>query len=169
MKSQDSFNAPLKPKTTKKKSEDDDWDKPSNSVWAPWRNVTTAAIPNIAALTLRSFLGVTIALYVLNQKHLLPQPLSAVVSKALFWPTLPITASRRIGKWTTTIDKTVSIGGAPFGFLGFPEQLYEKQGVSNSPRYMYALVFSISNERPFFVFETRFVVSLIFVRSIVDP
>ena len=77
-----------KPKTTKKKSEDDDWDKPSNSVWAPWRNVTTAAIPNIAALTLRSFLGVTTALYVLNQKHLLPQPLSAVVSKALFWPTL---------------------------------------------------------------------------------
>lgn len=85
-----------------------------------------------AAAMARLLLGATVALYVLNQKHLLPRPLSAVVSKALFWPTLPITASKRWGKkWFTPIDDTIIVGGAPFGFLGLPERLYEDYGVSS--------------------------------------
>jgi len=95
-----------------------------------WRDVVLAAVPHVATQTIRVFLGVTVALYILNQKHALPKPLSAVVSKALFWPTLPITASRRIGKWMTRIDDTVVMGGAPFGFLDFPERLYNEFGVS---------------------------------------
>jgi len=93
-------------------------------------NATMAALPNWTGWCLKTMLGMTVALYVLNQKHMLPKPLGAVVSKMLFWPTLPITASRRIGSWTTVVDDTVIIGGAPFGFVGFPERLYEEYGVS---------------------------------------
>lgn len=92
-------------------------------------NVTTAILPSWTGLFVKSFLGMTVALYVLNQKHMLPKPLAAIVSKALFWPTLPITASRRIGTWTTVVDETVMIGGAPIGFAGIPERLYEDYGV----------------------------------------
>jgi hypothetical protein len=115
-----------------KKLDDDDGDEPPETAWGSWRNVTVAAIPQITGLALRTVLGVTVALYVLNQKHMLPRQLGAVVSKTLFWPTLPITASKRIGKWITRIDETVVMGGAPFGFLNYPEQLYEEYGVRNS-------------------------------------
>jgi hypothetical protein len=88
------------------------------------------ALPALTgAFCLKSALGVTVALYILNQNHLLPRPLSAVVSKALFWPTMPITVGRRIGVWTTVIDDTVVMGGAPFGFARLPEKLYEDYGV----------------------------------------
>lgn len=72
----------------------------------------------------------TVVLIVLNQKALLPKPLAAVVSKVLFWPTLPITVGLRLGKWSTEIDDTVVMGGAPFGFAGIPETLYQEYGVS---------------------------------------
>lgn len=36
---------------------------------------------------------------------------------------------RRLGKWHTKIDETVVMGGAPFGFAGVPEHLYEQYGV----------------------------------------
>jgi atypical dual specificity phosphatase len=109
---------------------------PTSSSCFTWRDITFATVPNIAVvgLTLRTALGITIGLYVLNQAHLLPQPLASVVSKALFWPTLPITASKRIGKWVTRIDDTVVMGGAPFAFLGYPKRLqedYHVQGVIN--------------------------------------
>jgi atypical dual specificity phosphatase len=88
-------------------------------------------LPRLLSTSCRTIFGVTLALYILNQRALLPQPLSAVVSRALFWPTLPITAIRRfwVGSWTTPIDDTVIIGGAPFGFLGWPERLNEQYGV----------------------------------------
>ncbi|KAG7349159.1 protein-tyrosine phosphatase [Nitzschia inconspicua] len=89
----------------------------------------SSILPNLGVITLRATLGMTVVLYILNQQHLLPRPLSSVVSKALFWPTLPITASKRIGKWMTKIDDTVVMGGAPFGFLGYPQTLREKFGV----------------------------------------
>lgn len=96
------------------------------------RNVTTTVAASWTGLFLKSFLGMTVALYVLNQQHMLPKPLSEIVSKALFWPTLPITASRRIGTWSTVVDKTVVIGGAPLGFLGLPEKLYNEYGASKA-------------------------------------
>jgi hypothetical protein len=80
---------------------------------------------------MRAMLGLTVALYILNQKHLLPKPLSAIVSKSLFWPTLPITVLNRFGKWSSVIDETVVMGGAPFGFVRIPETLHEKYGVSD--------------------------------------
>lgn len=52
----------------------------------------------------------------------------------LFWPTIPITISRRIGKWTTVVDNAVVIGGAPFGFLDYPAKLkkqFDVRGVVN--------------------------------------
>lgn len=82
----------------------------------------------------KSILAATAAMYVLNQAHMLPKPLSAVVSKALFWPTLPITMAKRIGSWTTEIDDVVLMGGAPFHILlGMPQHLYDKgvRGVVN--------------------------------------
>jgi hypothetical protein len=93
--------------------------------------ILQAILPRAAlGLTLRVILGATVALYVLNQKHMLPRPLSAVVSKTLFWPTLPITASKRWGsKWMTQIDDTIIVGGLPLGFLGYPERLYDEYGV----------------------------------------
>ena len=83
----------------------------------------------MAGALLKSCLVVTLGLYILNQKHLLPKPLSAVVSKVLFWPTLPITVGRRLGAWSTVVDDTVIIGGAPFGFVQLPERLYYEYGV----------------------------------------
>jgi len=84
----------------------------------------------LSASALKTALAVTLALYALNQKALLPKPMSRVVSKVLFWPTLPITVLRRVGKWTTVVDDTVVMGGAPFEFAGFPERLREQYNVS---------------------------------------
>ena len=96
-----------------------------------WRNATHALhLPVMRSL--RAVLGITIALYILNQKHMLPRPLSAVVSKTLFWPTLPITVGRRLGRWHTVVDDTVIMGGAPIGFARLPESLKEQYGVSVS-------------------------------------
>jgi atypical dual specificity phosphatase len=72
----------------------------------------------------------TVTLYILNQKHLLPKPIGRVVSKSLFWPTLPITLARRIGCWSTVVDETVVMGGAPFGFANIPEHLHDEYGVT---------------------------------------
>lgn len=88
-----------------------------------------SALPTCASGWVKAFFGATLVLYILNQKHMLPRPISAVVSKALFWPTLPITVGRRLGQWTTVVDETVVIGGAPFGFANVPEKLYNKYGV----------------------------------------
>lgn len=97
-------------------------------------NVSLLSGLGLAKLCFRSVAFATITLYVLNQKHMLPKPLGSVVSKALFWPTLPITVSRRIGKWTTVVDNAVVLGGAPFGFMNYPEKLHSQfrvRGVVN--------------------------------------
>jgi len=80
--------------------------------------------------TSRFVVTLTVVLYILNQKHLLPKRLGRAVSKALFWPTLPITFSTRLGKWITEVDEAVVMGGAPFGFMGYPRRLKEEYGVS---------------------------------------
>ena len=105
------------------------------SGWGSFWNATAAsALPSSfsfsSCLLFKAGLGVTVALYILNQNHLLPRPLSSCVSKALFLPTMPITVARRLGKWVTVIDDTVVMGGAPFGFAKLPEKLYEQYGVS---------------------------------------
>jgi hypothetical protein len=93
-------------------------------------NATASVLPTWLVSSSRAILGVTLVLYILNQNHVLPKPLSAIVSKALFWPTVPITVGRRLGQWYTVIDETVIMGGAPFGFANIPERLHEKYGVS---------------------------------------
>ena len=93
-----------------------------------------SGLPDITKLCFRSIAIATITLYVLNQKHMLPKPMGKIVSKVLFWPTIPITVSRRIGKWTTEVDNAVVIGGAPFGFMRYPEKLvrqFNVRGVVN--------------------------------------
>lgn len=93
-----------------------------------------SGLPSFATLCLRTAAVATITLYVLNQKHMLPMPMGRAVSKLLFWPTIPITISRRIGKWTTVVDNAVVIGGAPFGWCGYPEKLsrrFNVRGVVN--------------------------------------
>jgi len=96
---------------------------------APY-GTAVALFPHVAlGLAVKTVLGITTALYLLNQSHLLPKPLAAVVSKVLFYPSLPITASKRIGNWVTQIDKTVVMGGAPFGFLNYPQRLKDEYGV----------------------------------------
>jgi atypical dual specificity phosphatase len=92
--------------------------------------LTASSLPYFSVgLALRAALGISAVFYVLNQSHVLPRPIASVVSKVLFWPTLPITASRRIGEWVTNIDDTVVMGGAPFSFLGYPQKLHDKYGV----------------------------------------
>jgi hypothetical protein len=92
------------------------------------QNLLPTFLPS-AGLILKSLMGITVSLYILNQKHLLPKPISRIVSKSLFWPTLPITVVRRLGSWETVIDSAVVMGGAPFGFANIPEKLYEQYGV----------------------------------------
>lgn len=98
------------------------------------QNVSLLSGLSFAKLCFRSAAFATITLYVLNQNHMLPKPLGMFTSRLLFWPTLPITVSRRIGKWTTVVDNAVVIGGAPFGFMGYPEKLrsqFRVRGVIN--------------------------------------
>lgn len=93
-----------------------------------------SGLPNLTTLCIQSMAFATITLYILNQKHMLPHSLSRVVSKALFYPTIPITIGRRIGKWTTVVDDAVVIGGAPFGWMNYPEKLskqFNVKGVVN--------------------------------------
>jgi hypothetical protein len=123
----------------------DDYPPPGNPDGDPDRhaeesfwNISSVGIPSFGSC-FRATLGMTVALYILNQKHLLPRPLSAIVSKVLFWPTLPITVARRIGRWETVIDDTVVMGGAPFGFAGRPERLHDEFSVSSLELIMCAL------------------------------
>jgi hypothetical protein len=124
--------------------------KPSSSSWWPFvsQNATTAddhiakstqstrisisgvirflfapVSPSLIQAWVQSMFGVTVILYVLNQQHLLPKPLSAVVSQILFWPTLPITLSKRIGHWITVVDDVVVMGGVPLPFTNFAYHL----------------------------------------------
>lgn len=99
------------------------------SMFSNLKTAAAVAFPSIGQTLIKLALGSVVALYVLNQNHMLPKPLSAIVSKTLFWPTLPITMSRRVGKWSTIVDDQVVLGGAPFGWLNQPEKLYEDYGV----------------------------------------
>lgn len=89
------------------------------------------AFPHVAQVATKFALGAIVTLYILNQQHMLPRGLSSIVSKTLFWPTLPITVSRRLGKWTTQVDDTVIMGGAPIGWLNVPKKLHEEYGVTS--------------------------------------
>ena len=101
--------------------------QPSSS----WKEMAaTLFVPQFADLALRTGLGITFVLYILNQRHMLPRPLAFVVSKVLFYPTLPITAARRIGNWLTRMDETVVLGGAPFALLNYPSTLKNEYGVT---------------------------------------
>ena len=102
-----------------------------NNDWGP-TTTAMALTSSWPSLALKALFSVTVGLYILNQKHLLPLQLSRIVSKTLFWPTLPITVVKRLGSWTTPIDDTVVMGGAPLGFAGLPERLYQEYGVSNT-------------------------------------
>jgi hypothetical protein len=108
---------------------------PSDSTWKSHGAPTfLSVVAPIFKKTILVAFGTATILYLLNQKHLLPKPISAVVSRALFWPTLPITYSKRIGKWITVIDDVVVMGGAPIQLLNYPEKLryeYGVQGVIN--------------------------------------
>lgn len=137
------IRATLKPSTLenkkKKRNEDDDNDpkkpfKATTAVPPPPRSFFRehASLLNtgiILKLGSRYMLGVTVILYVLNQKHMLPMKLGSVVSRVLFWPTFPLTISGRFGNWITEIDEVVLLGGAPVGFAMIPERLYHDYGV----------------------------------------
>lgn len=86
-------------------------------------------VPQLPYSWIKVAMGVVVSLYILNQKHLLPRDLSGVVSRVLFWPTMPITVVKRLGEWTSIVDDNVIIGGIPFGFLGYPEHLRTEFGV----------------------------------------
>ena len=121
-------------RTPWRKSHGDEWDrtrKPTATYKETFWDATSAALPSWVGACLKSVLGMTVVLYILNQKHMLPKPLSAVVSKTLFWPTIPITVGRRLGNWITEVDDTVLMGGAPFGFARIPEKLHDEYDVSD--------------------------------------
>jgi hypothetical protein len=107
---------------------------PSSPPWfrfplkVPAAASAASALPRVV-LSFKALFAATVALYAMNQLAWLPPELSSLVSRALFWPTLPITVVRRVGKWTTVIDDTVVMGGAPFGFVHLPERLLRNYGV----------------------------------------
>jgi hypothetical protein len=128
MKGTEPFRPREKSDATKNKKHHHWFTRPSSFFHNPsWHAATL--LPNLS-VCFKIALGITTTLYILNQSHLLPKPLSAVVSKTLFWPTLPITVLKRLGRWTTCVDETVIMGGAPFGFAGLPESLHDNHGVS---------------------------------------
>ena len=97
-------------------------------------NTTSAiALNGISSVFSKLAITTVVALYILNQQHMLPRNLSGFVSKTLFYPTLPITLSRRINKWVTPIDDTVLLGGAPLSFFNMPQYLHKQnvKGVIN--------------------------------------
>jgi atypical dual specificity phosphatase len=69
-----------------------------------------------------AFAAITYAAF---QKKLLPKPVSAIVSRIFFLPTLPITALLRLGNYWTQIDDTLILGCAPVALLGHPEKLHK--------------------------------------------
>lgn len=79
-----------------------------------------------------AFLGVGFT-YLLCQKKMLPQPMSRVVSKLAFFPTMPMTAMSRLGNYWTEIDDTIVLGCAPFAAAGHPQIMYDMgvRGVVN--------------------------------------
>ena len=126
---------------SQKKSSDEDKDDIhqsdivfSKTIQSPFPKVKVESSAHLfpsllSASILKWSLGAIITLYILNQQQLLPKPLSSIVSKTLFWPTLPITVSRRIGRWSTVIDDAVVLGGAPFGFAKIPHKLHDEYNV----------------------------------------
>ena len=103
-------------------------------LWSLWRNATAtmASAASLPPLSYKSVVGVTVLLlYAMNQKHMFPRPVTGILSRVFFWPTLPITASIRLGKWITPIDDTVVMGGAPFSFCQIPQRLYHEHNVSS--------------------------------------
>mmetsp|Transcript_45975 Transcript_45975/g.67845 ORF Transcript_45975/g.67845 Transcript_45975/m.67845 type:complete len:367 (-) Transcript_45975:199-1299(-) len=119
------------PSVLNKKKDDDDEDDDDHL--KDMGATVTAATMYFPKVALQFMLGTTLVLYVMNQKNLLPKPMSSIVSRALFWPTLPVTLSTRIGKWITPVDDVLVLGGAPFGFLNIPETLHESgvRGIVN--------------------------------------
>jgi len=78
------------------------------------------------------FSGVAIV-YALFQKKMLPLAASRIVSKVMFYPSMPLTAITRWGNYWTPIDDTLMLGCPPFGFAGHPKELYNMgvRGVIN--------------------------------------
>ena len=64
---------------------------------------------------------------------MLPQNVSMVVSKLMFYPTLPFTYLQRVGNLFTEVDQTVILGTAPLAILGHPKELHSRgvRGVVN--------------------------------------
>jgi hypothetical protein len=54
----------------------------------------------------------------------LTQKYSRIVSKLLFYPTLPITLLMRLGNYWTVVDDTVFLGCAPIDALGVPDSIH---------------------------------------------
>ena len=118
-------NALKESKQKKKREGNEDGEETENN------NMSTLVMTGFLNKGVKVFFGATVALYILNQKHMLQRPLSSKVSRYLFWPTLPITVCRRLGKWFTTIDEKIVLGGAPLGFFNYPEKLYKECNVSH--------------------------------------
>jgi atypical dual specificity phosphatase len=129
----DSFHQPRPGSAIKPADQDRLFGIVSRSILFNW----SAGLFAFAAITYAAF-----------QKKLLPKPISAVVSRIFFLPTLPITALLRLGNYWTPIDDTLMLGCAPVAILGHPEKLHKLgvRGVINmcyeydGPKDSYALL-----------------------------
>jgi len=110
-----------------------------------------------------------VILYVLNQKHLLPRPVGRVVSKLLFWPTLPLNRNVLLRKpWMTEIDDCVVLGGAPLDFLNLPEKISYDYGVRILPldvlpccnRQLIANILILLHHSDYCSFQVRAVINM---------
>jgi hypothetical protein len=55
------------------------------------------------------FFGAAAVTYILFQKKLLPKPISKIVSKLFFVPTMPITVLLRLGNLWTNVDGKILV------------------------------------------------------------
>lgn len=72
-------------------------------------------------------------IYAMFQKKVFGPIMTKVVSKVLFYPTLPITMLMRWGNLWSTVDDTLILGTAPLSILNHPEQMHARgiRGVVN--------------------------------------
>ena len=74
----------------------------------------------------------------------LTQKYSRIVSKLLFYPTLPITLLMRLGNYWTVVDDTVFLGCAPIDALGVPDSIHrlvKDEGPSYIHTYIHAYIY----------------------------
>lgn len=95
----------------------------------PIDNIAFGHIKEILRRVLFGFFASFGVVYLMFQKKLFNKGATRIISKLLFYPTLPITLLLRYGNIFTAIDDTIYLGCAPVACLGHPNRLRQELDV----------------------------------------